>query len=66
MSVNNVYVRTKVDGSTQVALSSTNVAYHLFDNGVIDEIPSVCNDGHFVTAHNLENIDSSAFNILYI
>lgn len=66
MVKNNVYVRTKEDGTTQVALSSTSLAYQLFEYGVIDEVPTICNDGHFVTAHNLEKIDNSMYNILYV
>lgn len=63
---NNIYCRTTSDGTLQVALSSKNITYKLYEYGVIDTIPDICYDGHFVDAHNIEKIDKKVFNILYL
>ena len=62
----NIYFRKGKNGKLQVSLSSTSLTYQLFKYGVIDSVPSVTNDGHFVDAHNIENIDTSLYNLLFL
>lgn len=62
----NIYARRLPSGDVMVALSNTSLTYQLFEYGVITEVPAVCNDGHFVPAQNLERIDTTIYNILYL